>query len=66
MLIISCIRLVIDTRYEIIKFIKFLKRSRTNRACISNIKRRKKRREPRSCKLEKGKGRKKDFILQKK
>ena len=64
MLIISYIRRVLATGYKIINFIKFLKGSRVPHARISNIKSGKKRREPRSRKIEKEKGRKKDFLFQ--
>ena len=66
MLIISYIRRVLATGYKVINFIKILKGYRSPRACISNIKGREKIREPRSCKLEKGEGRKKDFLFKKK
>ena len=63
-LIIYYIRRVLATGYKIINFIKFLKVFRATRDRISNIKSRKKRREHRSRKLEKGEGRKKDFLFQ--
>ena len=52
MIIISYIRRVLATGYELINFIKCLKEYRTPCACISNIKSRKKIREPCSRKLE--------------
>ena len=51
--IISYIRRVLATGYEIIKFIKCLKGSRETRARISNIKSRRRIREHRSRKIEK-------------
>ena len=51
MLIISYIRRVPATGYEIINFVKCLKGSRETRALISNINTRKKRRYPLSSKL---------------
>ena len=64
MLIKSYIRRVLATVDKRINFIKFLNRSRTTRACISNMNSRKNRREPRSLKLEKVEGRNKDFLFQ--
>ena len=48
------IRSVLATGYETINFIRFLKGSRETYACISDIKSRKKRREPCSRKLKRG------------
>ena len=62
----SYIRRVIAMGYGKINVIKCLKGSRATRARISNIKSRKKIREHRYRKLEKGEGRKKDFIFQNK
>ena len=53
MLIISYIRRVLATGYKIINFIKCLKVYIATRTRISNIRSRKKRREPRSRKIEK-------------
>ena len=58
-LIISYIIRVLSIGYEVTEFTKRLKWYKSPHACISNIKSRKKRIEPHSCKLEKGEGRKK-------
>ena len=53
MIIISYIIRVLATGYEVINFIILLKGYIAPRARIENIRSRKKRREPCSCKLEK-------------
>ena len=61
----SYIRCVLATGYETINFIKCLKEYRATRDHNKNIKSRNKRREHYYSKLEKVKGRKKEFLLPK-
>ena len=58
------IRRVLATGYRTYNFFKYFKGSGVPRARVLNTKSRKKRRKHRSCKLEKGEGRKRDFLFQ--